>query len=85
MAEYAIIDKDIPQTDTFMNMPKTAQLLYFYLGIYADADGVVSMPKAIMRMIGASDTDLTTLVTNLFIARENDQLIVVGCGGFKDG
>jgi len=57
----------IADSDAFLDMPQSSQLLYFHLGMRADDDGFVSNPKRIMRMIGSQDDDFKVLLTKRFI------------------
>lgn len=58
---------DIVDTDAFLDMPQTSQLLYFHLAMRADDEGFIGNPKRIMRMIGAGDDDIKVLITKKFI------------------
>lgn len=46
-----MFSKIIIDSDAFLEMPATAQILYFHLAMRADDDGFISSPKRIMRMI----------------------------------
>ena len=67
MAKKRMFSKDIVQSDVFLSMPTSSQLLYFQLGMNADDDGFVNSPKKIIRMTGASDDDLSVLILKKFI------------------
>jgi len=54
-------------TDEFMDMPQSTQLLYYHLAMRADDDGFVGNPKRIMRMTGCSDDDMKILIAKKFI------------------
>ena len=54
-------------TDEFMDMPQSTQLLYYHLAMRADDDGFVGNPKRIMRMTGCSDDDMKVLIAKKFI------------------
>lgn len=57
---------DIVNSDPFLDMPPSTQLLYFQLGIHSDDDGFV-YPKKVMRMTNAAEDDLKILLTKKFI------------------
>lgn len=57
----------ITKTDAFLDMPQSAQLLYFHFGMEADDDGFVASPRMIMRIIGSSLDDLKLLQAKKFI------------------
>lgn len=57
----------ITQSDPFLDMPASAQNLYFHLNMDADDEGFVNRTKSIMRMIGAREDDLKLLIAKHFI------------------
>lgn len=63
-------------TDMFLDMPVSAQLLYFHLGMHADDDGFVG-PKKVMRMMGASADDLGILIAKKFLIPFESGVVVV--------
>lgn len=67
MAQRRMFSLKIVDTDAFMDMPQSSQLLYFHLSMRADDDGFVSNPKKIMRMIGSQEDDLKVLFTKKFL------------------
>ena len=77
MAERRMFAKTIIDSDAFLDMPMSARLLYYDLGMRADDDGFVNSPKKIMRMIGASDDDAKILVSKKFIIPFDSGLIVI--------
>lgn len=77
MAERRMFAKTIVDSDAFLEMPATARLLYYDLGMRADDDGFVNAPKKIMRMIGASEDDLRVLLTRRFILGFESGVIVI--------
>ena len=64
MAERRMFAKTVVDNDTFLDMPASAQLLYFHLAMSADDDGFVNKPKAVMRSCGSTETDLKLLAKN---------------------
>ena len=76
MANRRMFSKTIVDTDDFLDMPISARLLYYDLGMRADDDGFVS-PKRVMRITGSADDDLKVLLTKKYIlAFENRVLII---------
>lgn len=67
MAQRRMFSLKIVDTDAFLDMSPTAQLLYFHLAMRADDDGFVSNPKKIMRMASINDDDLRVLIIKKFI------------------
>lgn len=77
MAEKRMFAKTIIDSDAFLEMPISARLLYYDLGMRADDDGFVNSPKKIMRVIGASEDDLNILAFRKFIIPFNNGLVVI--------
>lgn len=67
MAERRMFAKSIVRSDAFLELSAEARDLYVQLGMEADDDGFVNSPKRIMREIGASEADLTQLVSKKFV------------------
>ncbi len=67
MAERRMFSKTIIGSDSFLDMPLSAQAFYLHLSVQADDDGFVNNPKTIQRMIGASDEDFKILVDRRFL------------------
>lgn len=77
MASRRMFAKVVVDSDAFLDMPLTAQALYFHLGIQADDDGFVASPKKIIRGIGATNEDLETLIDHQFIIPFASGVIVI--------
>lgn len=77
MAERRMFAKTIIDSDAFLDMPLSAQSLYFHLAMRADDDGFVNNPKKIQRMIGASDDDCKLLIMKRFILAFESGVIVI--------
>jgi len=77
MAERRMFAKTIIDSDAFLDMPVTARLLYYDLGMRADDDGFVNSPKKITRMVGASQDDLSILIAKKFIIPFESGVVVI--------
>ena len=66
MAKKRMFNVDIVGSDAFLDLPHTAQALYFQLGMRADDDGFVGNPKTIQRIAGTKASDLELLVKKRF-------------------
>ena len=77
MAERRMFAKTIIDSDAFLDMPMSAQLLYFHLSMRADDDGFLNNPKKIQRMIGASNDDLKLLIAKSFIIKFESGVVVI--------
>lgn len=77
MAERRMFAKTIVESDAFLDMPVTARLLYYDLGMRADDDGFVNAPKKIMRETGASQDDISLLIAKKFIIPFENGVVVI--------
>lgn len=77
MAERRMFAKTIIDSDSFLDMPVSARLLYYDLGMRADDDGFVNSPKKIMKMIGATQDDLSILILKKFIIPFESGVVVI--------
>ena len=77
MAERRMFAKTIIDSDAFLEMPTTSQLLYFHLSMRADDDGFVNKPKSLMRMVGCHDDDLKLLFVKKFLIPFESGVVVI--------
>ena len=77
MAERRMIAKTIVDSDAFLDMPHSTQLLYFHLSIRADDDGFINNPKSIMRNTKCNEDDLKLLVLKKFIIPFESGIVVI--------
>ena len=77
MAERRMFAKTIIDSDAFLDMPITAQLLYFHLSMRADDDGFINKPKSIMRMVGCKDDDIKLLFAKKFLIPFESGVVVI--------
>lgn len=77
MAERRMFTMKIIDSDAFLDMPLTAQALYFHLNMRADDDGFVNAPRKIQRMVGASESDLQLLIDNRFVLSFDNGIIAI--------
>lgn len=77
MADKRMFSKQIIDSDAFLDMPATARLLYYDLAMRADDDGFVNSPKKIMRIVGASNDDLSVLTLRKFIIPFDSGVVVI--------
>ena len=69
MADKCVLAKSVIDSDLFLILPPTAQLLYFHLCMEADEQGIVNNAKAIMRGVGISEEDMASLIIRGFVTR----------------
>lgn len=69
--------KTIIDSDAFLDMPLSAQALYFHLSMRADDDGFINNPRRIQRMIGGTDDDLKLLIAKSFVIEFDSGVIVI--------
>lgn len=77
MAERRMFAKTIIDSDAFLEMPTTSQLLYFHLAMRADDDGFVNKPKSLMRMVGCKEDDLKILFAKKFLIPFESGVVVI--------
>lgn len=69
--------KKITESDAFLDMPSSSQMLYLHLCMNADDDGFVNNTRKIQRMCGASDDDLKILIAKSFVITFQSGIIVI--------
>lgn len=72
MFSLAVVD-----TDAFLDMPVSAQALYFHLGMHGDDDGFISNPKRISRAVGCNNDDIKILIQKGFIIPFESGVVVI--------
>lgn len=77
MAERRMFAKSIIDSDAFLDMPLSAQALYFHLSMRADDEGFVGNPKRIRAMIGASEDDMKLLLIKRFLLAFESGVVVI--------
>ena len=77
MAERRMFTQKIVDSDAFLDMPLSAQALYFHLNMRADDDGFVNNPRRIQRTVCASEDDLKLLILKRFLICFESGVIVI--------
>jgi hypothetical protein len=77
MAERRMFAKTIIDSDAFIEMPQSTQLLYFHLSMRADDEGFINNPKSIMRSVGAKDDDINLLIMKKFVIPFESGVVVI--------
>ena len=72
-----MVSLHIVDTDAFLEMPVSSQLLYFHLLVRADDEGFIGNPKKIMKMVGSNDDDMKVLITKRFVLTFNSGVMVI--------
>lgn len=67
MARRRMFSMDVVDTDRFLDMPISAQALYYHMGMRADDDGFVASPKRIAAICGCGADDIKLLVAKGFV------------------
>lgn len=80
MANRRMFSLDVINTDAFLDMPVSAQCLYFHLGMRADDDGFVSAPKQIMRTASCTQDDMKILISKNFVIPFDTGIVVIQIG-----
>lgn len=77
MAEKRMIAKSIIDSDIFLDMPVSAQNLYFHLNMRADDEGFIDSPRKIMRMVNCSNNDIDILLSKRYLLSFESGVIVI--------
>lgn len=77
MAQKRMFDKSITNSDDFLDLPDSSQVLYFHLSMNADDDGFVNNWKSIIRMTGTKEDDMKILVAKQFVIPFDSGVIVI--------
>lgn len=73
MAGRRMFAKSVVESDAFLDMPASAQALYFHLVMEARNMGVVNAPKAVARSCGADILDIEAIMNAGFISRVGNE------------
>ena len=77
MGKRRMFSLDIIDSDAFLDMPQSAQTLYFHLALRADDDGFIDNVKTVKRMVGSSDDDVKLLFHKNFVIPFEDGVCVI--------
>ncbi len=77
MAERRMFSKTIIDSDMFLDMPLSAQCLYFHLAMRADDDGFINSTSRVQRLIGSSNDDFKLLIAKQFIIPFENGVVVI--------
>lgn len=77
MAQKRMFDKTITNSDDFLELPDSSQVLYFHLSMNADDDGFINNWKSIMKMTGTKEDDLKILIAKQYIIPFDSGVIVM--------
>ena len=72
-----MFSKKIVDSDSFLELPTSAQNLYFHLNMRADDDGFVNNPRMVMRIVEADAEDLARLVREGFLLSFDNGVVAV--------
>lgn len=77
MMTRRMFSPDVVCNDSFMDMSRDAQLLYFHLSMNADNEGFVSNSKTVIRTIGADKECLNELIGSNFVISFDSGVVVI--------
>ena len=77
MAQRRCFSKKIVRSDDFLDLPATAQLLYFKLGMEADDRGYINNARTIIKICGSNLGDLEALINKRFILLREEKLLLI--------
>lgn len=70
MAQRRMFSLKIVDTDAFLDMPMSAQALYFHLGMRAENKGFIRNARFCARSVDCTNDDLDTLVKNGYLIKD---------------
>lgn len=68
------VDENLVNSDKFLDMPKTTQLLYFFYLIDADANGIIVHPQTVLKANGLGADDYKLLLQKGFIGADGGEV-----------
>lgn len=71
-----MFSSEIVRDFEFIDMPLSAQALYFQLGMETDNRGYISNGLSVMKLIGAKKEDLQTLIQRKYILIRGEKLLL---------
>ena len=77
MSERRMFAKSITESDAFLDLPLSAQALYFHMAMNADDEGFINSSRRICGMCGAGEADLDRLVLAGFVIRFDSGIFVI--------
>ena len=77
MAQRRMFNKQITNSDDFLEMPLSSQCLYFHLSMNADDDGFINNWKSIIKLTGAKEDDLKVLVAKQYIIPFESGVLII--------
>lgn len=77
MSERRMFSRTVLESDSFIELSTTAQILYIYLCLSADDDGAVSNPKTVARTVCSDIRDMDELVSNGFIIAFDSGIVII--------
>ena len=72
-----MFSKTIINSDLFLDLPSSAQNLYFHLSLNADDEGFVNSPKKIMKYLNSQTEDIELLIENGFVNKFDSGIVVI--------
>ena len=75
--EKRMVSKTVTDTDKFLDMPLSAQALYFHLIMRADDEGFIDSPNMVCRIVAGADDDIFILEKNGFIVVFDSGVIAI--------
>ena len=76
-AQKRMFNKVLTNSDDFLELPDSSQVLYFHLSMNADDDGFVNNWKSIMKMTGTKEDDMKLLIAKQYIIAFDSGVIVI--------
>ena len=72
-----MLSMSIMDSDSFLDMPLSSQILYVHLAMRADDEGFIGNPNRIIKMVGANDDDYKILLAKKFLLKFESGVVVI--------
>ena len=77
MAQRRMFSLQVIDTDKFMDLPLSARLLYYELGMRADDDGFIASVKRVSRSVGCNPSDIELLLEKGYLLEFDSGVMVI--------
>ncbi len=77
VANKRMFSKDVVESDAFLDLPLSAQALYFHLAMAADDEGFIGNPQRIRGMLGVAVEDLQRLIDQRLLIDFESGVVVI--------
>lgn len=77
MSKRRMLNKELIESDLFLDMPSSSQMLFVHLILNADDEGFLASPRTVMRMCGGANDDMSLLTAKNYIIPFKSGVVVI--------